>query len=64
MNEYEVMNIRYDGLKESRFLKAYNDAPENLRKCVLLCLELHDDNVGCKKECRVYDFNSYLKERV
>ena len=62
MNEYERMKLKEEEMKENRFLKAYNDAPEHIKEIVLCALGIHDD-VECEEDCKIYDFNSYLKER-
>lgn len=66
MNEFERMKIKEEGIREGRFLNAYNNAPEHIKRCVLFALGLHDEmEVECEieQECKIYDFNSFLKER-
>ena len=60
MNEFERMKIKEEGIKESRFLKAYNNAPEHIRRVVLCALGIHDELKNESEGCKVYNFKDYI----
>lgn len=65
MNEFDKMKLRGEEFKENEFLRAYNNAPESIRRAVLCALGIHDEleiNNKIEQKCRIYDFSSFVKK--
>lgn len=60
MNEFERMKIKEEGIREGRFLNAYNNSPEHIRRVVLCALGIHDELKNESEGCKVYNFKDYI----
>ena len=60
MNEFDKMKLRREEFKENEFLRAYNNAPEHIRRVVLCALGIHDELKNESEGCKVYNFKDYI----
>ena len=63
LNEFDRFKIKREGVKEQEFLRAFNNATDEIRRIILVCLGLHDSMNSEEKECVVYDFDKYWKKK-